>query len=282
LPETIAVDRVEVFEYLSGRPELLRAMELLGPAWQSDQRKSEKLHEVAGFCAVILRYVRSYLAREDPVRVLECSCGKGYLSFALSVLLREVEGKGVRLQGVDVNPALIGRCRGVAEALGMADARFACCRTIEFQSQERCELVVSLHACDTATDEAIAKGIQLGVKLILVVPCCQNQIRAQIRSGHPLSGITDFGPARYRLANLLTDALRAQFLHSAGYHVEMDEIGSEKLTPKNLCICARKVKRSARMPRDRQYRALRELFGVRPEIEALCPGVVSNPGDGTH
>jgi hypothetical protein len=273
------VDRTQVFDHLSGKPQLLRTMELLGPAGQSDRRKSEKLREVAGFCAIILRYVRACLAREDPVRVLECSCGKSYLGFALGALLEEVERKGVRLQGVDVNPALVERCRSVAGALGLSDASFACCRTIEFQSEERFDLVVSLHACDTATDEAIAKGIQIGAKLILAVPCCQNQVRGQIRSGHPLTAITDFGLARYRLANLLTDVLRAQFLHSAGYRVEMDEIGSEKLTPKNLCICARKVKRKGRTPRDRQYRALRDLFGIRPEIEVLCPGVVSQEGD---
>jgi len=247
-------------------------MELLGPAGQRDHRKSEKLQEVAGFCAIILRYVRAQLAKKRRIRVLECSCGKSYLGFALAVLLEEFEGKAVRLWGVDSNPSLIARCRSLATALGMEDAGFVCGRTAEFQCAEGVDLAVSLHACDTATDEAIAKGIELDAELILAVPCCQNQIRGQIRCGHPLTAITEFGPARYRFANLLTDVLRAQFLHGAGYHVELDEIGSPKLTPKNLCICARKVKGRVKGSRDQKYKTLRDLFGVHPKIESLCSG----------
>ena len=136
-------------------------------------------------------------------------------------------------------------------------------------------MVIALHACDTATDQAIAKGIELGAKLILSVPCCQNQIRGQIRRGHALTAMTDFGPVRYRLANMLTDVLRAQFLRSAGYHVEIDEIASPRLTPKNLCICARKVRRRTRGPRDGDYRMLRDMFQVRPKIETYCPGILN-------
>jgi hypothetical protein len=269
------VDRKEVLEYLRGRTEILRKMELLGPAGQSDERKSCKLEEVAGFCAIILRYVRSLPAQESCIRILECSCGKSYLGFALVLLLHELEGKSATLLGVDSNPVLIDRCCALAEALGLENAEFVCSRVVQLQTDRRFDLVVALHACDTATDEAIAKGILLGAPLIFAVPCCQNQIRGQIKSGHGLTAMTDFGPVRYRLANLLTDTLRAQFLRSAGYNVEMDEIGSPRLTPKNLCICARKVKRQGKTPRDREYRMLRDFFQVRPKIEAYCPHVVS-------
>jgi hypothetical protein len=117
------------------------------------------------------------------------------------------------------------------------------------------------------------------VPLILSVPCCQNQIRGQIKSGHPLTAVSDFGLLRYRLANMLTDALRAQFLRAAGYEVNLLEIGSPRLTPKNLCICARKVKRRIRRARDAEYLQLKEFFGVKPKIEKLCPGIV---GDGAE
>jgi len=253
---------------------VLVTLELLGPTGWSDQRQSSKLEEVAGFCEVILRFADAYLAKRNSIRVLECSCGKSYLGFVLALLLRDAKGKTVSLVGVDSNPALIDKCCAVASRLGLEDARLVCSRTAQFESDEEFDIVVALHACDTATDEAIAKGIQLGAPLILAVPCCQNQIRGQIKTGHPLTAITDFGPARERLANLLTDVLRAQFLRSAGYHVELGEIGSPKLTPKNLCICARKVKRRTKRPRSDDYRMLRDLFNVRPKIEALCPGVL--------
>jgi hypothetical protein len=267
------VDRTEILDYLKNRPEALKKMELMGPAGQVDSRGAKKMEEIAGFAAIILRYVRQWIPDQD-VTVLEGSCGKSYLGFILALLFPEVDERPVRLWGVDSNPDLIERCRTLADELGLEHARFVCSRTINFESNEPFNLVVSLHACDTATDEAIARGIQLGSRLILSVPCCQNQIRGQIKSGHPLTPMTDYGPARYRLANLLTDTLRAQFLNAAGYHVQLDEIGSPRLTPKNLCICARKVKRKSRTPRDVDYRNLRNMFDVRPKIEKLCPQVL--------
>lgn len=268
------VDRARLIKYLKGRPELLKALELLGPRGQVDDAKAKKLQEVAGFCEVILRYVRGFLANGEPVRILECSCGKSYLGLVLCVLLGEFEGRKGILTGVDVNQKLVEKCRQVAREIGYEEATYLRSRTVKFESDREFDLVAALHACDTATDEAIAKGIQLGAHLVMCVPCCQNQIRGQIKKGHPLQGVTEYGPARYRLANLLTDVLRAQFLRSAGYHVEMDEIASPRVTPKNLCICARKVKRPGRRRRDLRYLELRDMFQVNPKVEKFCPGVV--------
>jgi len=272
------VARERLLECLLGRPELLRAIELVGPDGRTDARRSKKLREVAGFCELIVEYVERFCNRQKALRIVEFSCGKSYLGIALVLLLRELLDAEAALVGVDVNGALVAKCRQAAAAAGVERARFVASRSLEFRDESRFDLAVSLHACDTATDEAIAKGIQLGVPLILAVPCCQNQIRGQIKAGHPLTAMTDFGPVRYRLANLLTDALRAQFLRSAGYHVEMREITSPRLTPKNLCICARKSKRAGRTRRDEGYRALKAFFGVRPRIEEFCPGVVSDSG----
>ncbi len=268
-----------LLSFLESRPDLLKAIELLGPSGQSDTRRSKKLREVAGFGEVIRRYVRQVLAKKDAIRLLDCSCGKSYLGIAMALALPALEGKRVALVGVDVNAGLIEKCSTVAQEAGLQDARFEAGRTLAFESEEHVELVVALHACDTATDEAIAKGIQLGAELILAVPCCQNQIRGQIVDGHGLTAMTEFGPIRYRLANMLTDALRAQFLRSAGYFVEMTEIGSPRLTPKNLCICARKVKRKSAGRRDEGYRALKGFFDVKPRVEQFCPGIIEDESD---
>jgi hypothetical protein len=270
----VIVEHGELLDRLLADKELLRSIELLGPENQVDARKDKKLREVAGFCEVILRYVRQFLQKKDRLRVAEFSCGKSYLGIVLVRLLVELESKPAELVGVDVNERLIEKCRRLAEDVGLEDARFIVGRTIDFADEGDWDLVVALHACDTATDEAIARGIQLGARLILTVPCCQNQIRGQVRDGHELTPMTDFGPVRYRLANLLTDSLRAQFLRSAGYYVEMTEIGSPRLTPKNLCICARKTRRGIYPGIDSGYRALKSFFGVRPKVERLCPGVV--------
>ncbi len=272
--------RDQLLAHLESRPELLQALELLGPQGRLDTRRSKKLSEVAGFCAVILRYVGAFLQKRPHLRVVEFSCGKSYLGVVLTLLLQELEGKDVALVGVDTNARLIEKCRAVADALGLPDATFVAGRSLEFESDEGFDLAVALHACDTATDEAIAKGIQLDTRLIMTVPCCQNQIRGQIKSGHELTGMTDFGPIRYRLANMLTDVLRAQFLRSAGYYVEMQEISSPRLTPKNLCICARKTRRGRRASDATDYVALRGFFNVKPKIEKFCPGVVPDGSGG--
>ncbi|MHC4479442.1 MAG: class I SAM-dependent methyltransferase [Planctomycetota bacterium] len=269
----------ELVRLLLDSQELLKAVELAGPDGQIDARKAKKLREVAGFCRWILKYVDRFLGEREAVRIVEFSCGKSYLGIVLVLLLERLQGKRAELVGVDVNAELVEKCRRVARRLGMDAARFVCGRTLEFGGQEPFDLAVALHACDTATDEAIARGIQLEVPLVMVVPCCQNQIRGQIKAGHPLTAMTEFGPARYRLANLLTDVLRAQFLRSAGYHVEMLEIGSPRLTPKNLLICARKVKRAVSPGRDRAFRMLKEFFGVKPKVEQFCPGIIGEePG----
>jgi SAM-dependent methyltransferase len=265
--------------FLEGRPQLLKAIELLGPRGQSDTRRSKKLQEVAGFGDVIRRYVRQCLAKKETVRLVDFSCGKSYLGIALALALTQLDGKKVELVGVDVNGGLIEKCGRVAQEAGLQTARFVASRTLDFEDEGHFDLVVALHACDTATDEAIAKGIQFGAELILTVPCCQNQIRGQIVSGHPLTAMTEFGPIRYRLANMLTDVLRAQFLRSAGYFVELTEIASPRLTPKNLCICARKVRRSGGRRRDEGYRTLKSFFDVKPKVEQFCPGIIGDDRD---
>ncbi len=271
------MDRAQLTKYLKSRSELLKALELMGPHGQLDDGKSKKLKEVAGFSEVILRYVDEFLGDSDEVRILECSCGKSYLGLVLCILMQEFLGKTGLLTGVDIDGDLVEKCRQVARKVGYDDVEYVQSRTLDFETDEEFDLVVALHACDTATDEAIAKGIQIGARLVLCVPCCQNQIRGQIKKDHPLEGITEYGPARFRLANLLTDTLRAQFLRSADYYVQMDEVVSPRVTPKNLCICARKVKRKGKNRRDIRYLELRDMFGVKPAVERFCPGVVEPP-----
>jgi len=268
------VDRAEIKSWLQDRPYVLEAVELQDPKGQAGERKRKKLNEVAGFCEVILRYVRKWQSERDPLRILECACGKSYLGVVLRLLLEDALDMDVRLTGNDVDEKLVEKCRRVAGEAGAEDARYIAERTLDVAEGEDFDLLISLHACDTATDEAIARGIQLEVPLILAVPCCQNQIRGQLKGDRSLEGMTEFGPARYRLANLLTDSLRAQFLKSAGYEVQMDEITSPRVTPKNLCICARKIRNPSGSRRDRQYRELRDFFGVKPAVEKFCPEVL--------
>jgi methyltransferase family protein len=271
---------VSLLDYLRGRLDWLRALELCSPQGRLDERREKKLREVAGLCTLVRRRLRDYLARNDSIEILEFACGKSYVGIVLALLLWELDGVRAHLTGVDINAELVQKCRGLAVEAGLPDTEFVACRTLQFETQKPVDLVVSLHACDTATDEAIAQTIRMGVRHVMAVPCCQNQIRGQIREGHALTAMTQYGPLRYRLANMLTDALRAQFLHAAGYVVELEEISSPRVTPKNLCICGRKSKRAiGRSGRDEEYKALKTFFGVKPKLEKFCPGVIGADED---
>lgn len=152
-------------------------------------------------------------------------------------------------------------CDRIRETLGFKNMQFLCARIIDVFPEKPIDMVIALHACDTATDETIAKGVKLGAKYIVVVPCCENQIRNRLKSGHPLVDLTDFGLLRYRFADILTEALRAQFLMGVGYYVKLIEIISPRFTPKNLMIMARRKKRSKKYNMD-SYKRLDEMFNT--------------------
>lgn len=268
------MSRERILAHLKDSPELAAQVQLLGRGGRQDARQEKKVEEIAGFAALIIKRLAEWFP-EGGRTVLECSCGKSYLGLVLGKLIEKRFPEPFSFVGVDTNARLIEYSRGVAKALGLGNVSFEACRSIQFEPGERqVDVVLGLHACDTATDEAIAKGIKLDARLIMVVPCCQNQIRGQLRRENALETMSQFGPIRFHLANLLTDTLRALYLKAAGYFVEMDEIVSPRVTPKNLCIMARKIKRKSEKDRTVEYRSLRDFFSVKPAIEKLCPEVL--------
>lgn len=220
----------------------------------------KKINEIAGFCEQILKIVKR-LDIDKEIVFLECSCGKSYLSFVLNCIFEKKLNVKAFFFGVDINKELIQRCEGICSILGYKSMVFKHGRTIDFTPDRKVDVVIALHACDTATDEAIAKGIKIGARYIMVVPCCQGQIRSQIKNHHPLINITQFGLLRYKFADILTDALRSQFLLGNGYYVELLEIVSPKLTPKNVLISARKIKRKRKNNLE-GYHQLNNIFNT--------------------
>jgi hypothetical protein len=255
---------------LSSSREFLRPLRWEGPDGGVNRRELKKFRETVGFSSHILRMLRDEV-NEDTV-FLECSCGKSYLSFALNRLLKELEGVECTFYGVDISGPLVEKCRRIAAGLGYDNMSFTHGRTLEFDDHgdKRIDVVIALHACDKATDEAIARGIRYDARYIMVVPCCQNQLRGQIKRTQPLKDLTDFGLLRYRFADLLTETLRAQVLKGAGYHVEFHEMVSPMVTPKNLVITARRLRSGKRKGMD-GYRALCRELGVRSVLEDFLP-----------
>ena len=228
---------------------------------------NKKINEIAGFCEQILKVVRKF-DREKEIVFLECSCGKSYLSFVLSYILESELSTTPFFFGIDTNKELIQRCEETRSVLGYENMVFKHGRTIDSSFDRKIDVVIALHACNTATDEAIAKGIKMGAKYIMVVPCCQGQLRSQIKSHHPLTNVTQFGLLRYKFADILTDALRSQFLSGNGYYVELLEIVSPKLTPKNILISARKQKGKNKRSLER-YNQLNNMFNTNLSLQGF-------------
>ena len=197
------------------------------------------------------------------LRVVDFGCGKSYLTFALHHLLRSVRGLDVEIVGLDLKEDVIADCTAIARDLKLEALRFEAGDIAGFRAFDRADLVVSLHACDTATDEALAKAVDWGAKVILAVPCCQHEVARSIANAvqEPL---LRHGILKERLASLVTDAMRAELLETAGYSVQVIEFIDTEHTPKNLLI--RAVRRGAR--RDgAAYRAFRDAWGAGPALE---------------
>src|SRR5574337_835811 len=246
-------------EVLKSSMELLKILDL-NVNQSGDGREIKKFNEVIGFCEQVIRIIETY-PRDKEIVFLDCSCGKSYLSFALNYILSKRCAVGTFFYGVDTNRILIEKCDQIRDGLGFRNMHFTCSRIIDTQPEKPIDMVIALHACDIATDETIAKGIKLGAKYIIVVPCCENQIRSRLKVGHPLVDLTDFGLLRYRFADILTEALRAQFLSGAGYYVKLVEVISPKFTPKNLMIIARRKRGNKGYNLDK-YKKLDEMFNT--------------------
>ena len=206
----------------------------------------------------------------ERIRVLDAGCGKAYMSLALVAYGREV-GTRVELVGIDVNPSVIETVRGIASSLGYDEARFEVSTIAEYASDEPIDLLVSLHACDTATDDAIAAGVRLGADAIVLAPCCHHELAAQIAMREK-DGLLRYGLLLGRQADLVTDALRASALEIAGYRVEVMEFVSAEHTAKNVMIRAERSPSRSRADRAAaEYVELRDRFGVSPAIERLLP-----------
>jgi SAM-dependent methyltransferase len=199
------------------------------------------------------------------VRVVDFGCGKSYLTFALHHLLRTVRRIDAEIVGLDLKADVIDECSSIARDLKLEALRFAVGDIGSFSGFDRADLVVSLHACDTATDDALARAVAWGAKVVVAVPCCQHEIARSI-AGAAQAPLLRHGILKERLASLVTDAMRAELLEMAGYAVQVIEFVDTEHTPKNLML--RAVRRGSRK-NGRDYRAFREAWGAGPALERL-------------
>lgn len=171
------------------------------------------------------------------LRILDFGCGKSYLTFAIYYYLKVLNGYPVRITGLDLKEDVIRHCNELAVKYGYDKLEFLCGDIAYYDGCSQVDMVVTLHACDTATDYALAKAVGWGAKVILSVPCCQHELNKQMKNDL-LSPVLHYGILKERMAALMTDGLRAQILEANGYRTQILEFIDMAHTPKNLLIRA--------------------------------------------
>ncbi len=212
------------------------------------------------------------LTGKRDILVYDLCCGKSYLSFALYYYLEKILGLNVQMIGADLKRDVVDYCNGVAAACSMLSLKFVCGDIAQLGLNERPDMVVSLHACDTATDIVLAHAIKSGARIILSTPCCHNELfknRAQLSDGakSSLDFALSHSMSTQKLCECLTDSLRAATLEAYGYDVDMIELVSPDDTPKNLLIRAKAKKGST--GECSRLKAARDFVGVALMLERL-------------
>jgi SAM-dependent methyltransferase len=221
-----------------------------------------------------LRALAATLADDElpqPLRVVDLGCGNAYLTFAAYRYL-SARGIDVRLTGVDVRSDQRARNAALAERLGWSDHVDFVAGTILESEVDGADVVLALHACDTATDEALARAVGWGARWVLAAPCCHHDIAAQLRAGtapEPYQPLTRHGILRERFADVLTDAVRASLLRLHGYRVDVVEFVGSVHTPRNLLLRARHTGASATPELRSEYESLVGQWGVTPALARL-------------
>jgi SAM-dependent methyltransferase len=237
---------------------------------RADQRR--KFRQINEFLRLIedTGEVEQLAAR--PVRVVDLGCGSAALTFAAYYYLNTVKGIPATLTGVDTKALLLERHRATAEQLGWDEMRFQAARIIEYEADAPADIVLALHACDTATDEALARAVRWGSRLIFSAPCCHHHLQAQLAAAEtpePFRPALRHGILRERLGDVLTDAFRAHILRLMGYRAEVLEFVPVEHTPKNLMIRAVNTGAPAPAALVAEYRAMKAYWGVTPYLEEL-------------
>lgn len=239
----------------------LGVMSEQGKVHQSSYDKFKQINRFLEFIEDIL----PALSREREITILDFGCGKSYLTFAMYYYLRELKNYDVNIIGLDLKTDVIHKCNFLAEKYGYDKLHFYQGDIAEYEGVSSVDMVVTLHACDTATDFALAKAVEWGARVILSVPCCQHEVNKQIRN-EMLEPVLRYGILKERMSALITDAVRANLLESKGYETQILEFIDMEHTPKNLLI--RAVKTGRECPKEKTDLMMSEL-NIHPSLDRL-------------
>jgi SAM-dependent methyltransferase len=243
---------------------------MTGDRVRADQKR--KFRQINEFLRLIEETGEIERLDERPVRMVDLGCGSAALTFAAYHYLNEIKGIPATMIGVDAKAFLMERHRETAARLGWEGMTFRAERIIEFEASDAPHVVLALHACDTATDEALARAVRWRSKLIFSAPCCHHHLQTQLAASETPESfrpVLRHGILRERQGDILTDAFRALILRLAGYRADVLEFVAIEHTPKNLMIRAVHQPTPAPTAFVAEYRAMKEYWGVTPYLETL-------------
>jgi Methyltransferase domain len=264
----------------------MQALGLTKPDGSPKPDMSSKLRQCNKFVEIVSGLVGKASATRQRIRIVDMGCGRGYLTFALhSYLTQQQQCSAVESTGIDVRPKLVAEISGIAQSLGgVFDTLSFKAGTIEeivagdktclfgetlTDNESSLDILIALHACDTATDDALWSGISQNADIIVVAPCCHKQIRSQLdahmastKKSHPMYDVLKFGVYRERISESVTDSLRALLLESAGYKVQVFEFIGGEHTSKNVMITAVKTSKPASKDTHLRIKELAAFHGI--------------------
>lgn len=260
-------DRTKRYILEEGKPvPFLVYLGVMTPEGKVTAPKYDKFRQINRFLEFI-EDICPMLPRDRELMMIDFGCGKSYLTFAMYYYLHELKGYDVRITGLDLKEDVIVHCNELAREFGYEKLRFQQGDIAQYEGARQVDLVVTLHACDTATDYALAKAVEWKAGVILSVPCCQHELNGQIRC-EILEPVLKYGLLKERMAALITDGLRASMLEEAGYQVQVLEFIDMEHTPKNILIRAVR-KGSGEKGQSKELKELMGFLNVSPTLARL-------------
>lgn len=270
--QNVAHNRVKNYAIPDGVPcDFLIKLGVMDKAGKVIPKQYSKFRQINRYLEIV-EDVFPYLpdGKEKPIKIIDFGCGKAYLTFAIYYYLKIKKQRNVKIIGLDLKKDVINFCNKIAQELGYNELKFLMGDIADYTNDEA-DMVVTLHACDTATDYALMNAVSWNTKVILSVPCCQHELFSQIDSDIH-KPMLKYGILKDRLTEYLTDGLRGLKLESKGYEVAMIEFTSLEHTARNIMIKAVKTGStdgSKTKKAQEQYEALRDFYHVNPTIDKL-------------
>ena len=264
--EALSHNRKKNYVLEEGKPvEFLISLGVMTKEGKIINSRYDKFRQINRFLEFIEDIVPQ-LPRGREITILDFGCGKSYLTFAIYHYLKVLKSYDVRIIGLDLKRDVIEKCSKMAQEFGYEKLTFLQGDIADYEGVGQVDMVVTLHACDTATDFALAKAVKWNAKVILSVPCCQHQMNNEMQC-ELLSPVFKYGIVKERMAALLTDGMRGALLEQQGYRTQLLEFIDMEHTPKNILI--RGIYTGETGKGKEEYEKLRSFLGTAPLLEQL-------------